>query len=43
MLVLLGVWFLVDEYVHIPWDLVWPVAVIAVGCLLIVGAVRRGR
>lgn len=43
VLVLLGVWFLVDEYLHIPWELLWPVAIIAVGCLLIVGAVRRGR
>ena len=43
VLVLLGVWFLIDEYLHIPWELLWPVAIIAVGCLLIVGAVRRGR
>jgi phage shock protein PspC (stress-responsive transcriptional regulator) len=43
VLVLLGVWFLIDEYVHIPWELVWPVVVIATGCLLIVGAIRRGR
>ncbi len=43
VLVLLGLWFLVDEYVHIDWSLLWPVAIIAVGCLLIVGAVRRSR
>jgi phage shock protein C len=43
VLVLLGVWLLIDEYIHIPWELVWPVAVIAAGCLLILGAVRRGR
>jgi phage shock protein C len=43
VLVLLGVWFLIDEFIHIDWSLLWPVAVIGVGCLLIVGAVRRGR
>jgi phage shock protein C len=43
VLVLLGVWFLIDEYIHIDWSLFWPVVVIAAGCLLIVGAIRRGR
>ncbi len=43
ILVLLGVWFLVDQYVDIDWDLVWPVAVIALGAVLIVAAMRRGR
>jgi phage shock protein C len=41
-LVLLGGWFLVDEYLHVDWTLVWPVAVIAAGVALIVGAARRG-
>jgi phage shock protein C len=43
VLVALGVWFLIKDYVPINWDLVWPVAVIALGGLLIAGAVRRGR
>ncbi|MHB8891233.1 MAG: PspC domain-containing protein [Candidatus Limnocylindrales bacterium] len=43
VLILLGAWFLIDDYVHIDWDLLWPVAVIALGGLLIAGAVRRGR
>jgi hypothetical protein len=43
VLVLLGAWFLVDDYVHIDWNLLWPLAVIAVGGILIVGAIRRGR
>ena len=43
VLVALGVWFLIKDYVPINWDLVWPVAVIALGGLLIAGAVRRSR
>jgi hypothetical protein len=43
VLVVLGAWFLVRDYVPINWDLVWPVAVIALGALLIVEAVRRNR
>lgn len=43
ILVLLGVWFLVDQYVHVNWQLVWPVVVIVLGGLLIAGAVRRSR
>ena len=43
VLVLLGVWFLVDDYIHIDWSLLWPVVVIVIGVLLIAGAVRRGR
>lgn len=42
-LVVLGVWFLVKDYVPINWDLVWPVAIIALGGILIAGAVRRSR
>jgi phage shock protein C len=41
VLIALGVWFLVKDYVAINWDLVWPVAVIALGGVLIVGAMRR--
>lgn len=43
VLVLLGAWFLVDEFLRIDWNLVWPVVVIVVGGLLIAGALRRGR
>lgn len=42
-LMLLGAWILVDEYVHVDWAFVWPVAIIAGGALLIAGAVTRGR
>ena len=43
VLVLIGGWFLVDEYVDIDWDLAWPVVVIGLGALLIAGAMRRSR
>jgi phage shock protein PspC (stress-responsive transcriptional regulator) len=42
-LVVLGVWFLVKDYMPINWDLVWPVVVIALGGVLIAGAIRRGH
>ena len=43
ILVGLGVWFLVAQYIHIDWQLVWPVIVILVGAALIIGAMRRNR
>jgi phage shock protein PspC (stress-responsive transcriptional regulator) len=43
VLVGLGAWFLVDQYVHIDWQLVWPVVVILIGAGLIVAAMRRSR
>ena len=43
ILVGLGVWFLLDQYVHIDWQLVWPVIVIVIGVALIAGAIRRSR
>ena len=43
ILVLLGTWFLVDDYVRIDWNLLWPVIVIVMGGLLIAGAIRRDR
>jgi phage shock protein C len=43
VLVLLGVWFLVDRYVHINWDLLWPVAIMVLGGGLIAGALMRDR
>ncbi len=41
ILILLGTWFLVRQYVRIDWDIVWPVIVIGLGALLIAGAMRR--
>jgi phage shock protein C len=43
ILVVLGVWFLVAQYVDVNWQLVWPVVIIVIGGLLIAGAVRRAR
>ena len=43
ILVLLGAWFLVDQYIDIDWTLLWPVLVMLAGMALIVLAVRRGR
>ena len=43
VLVVLGAWFLVRPYISIDWDVVWPIAIIALGAILIVGAARRGR
>jgi phage shock protein PspC (stress-responsive transcriptional regulator) len=43
VLVLLGIWFLVDRYVHINWDLVWPVVVVVIGLAIIAVAIQRGR
>ena len=43
VLVLLGVWFLVDQFVTIDWDLLWPVIIMVVGGGLIAGALMRSR
>jgi Ca2+/Na+ antiporter len=43
VLIVLGAWFLVDQYVDIDWDIVWPILVIVLGAVLIVGAIRRSR
>ena len=43
VLVLLGAWFLVERYIQVDWDLLWPVVVIVLGVGLIAGAMRRGR
>jgi phage shock protein C len=41
-LVLLGLWFLVREYVPaIRWDLVWPVVLVVAGLAVLVTASRR--
>jgi phage shock protein C len=43
VLVLLGAWFLIDQYIDIDWSLLWPVVVMVLGVALIAGATRRGR
>ncbi len=43
VLILLGAWFLVDQYVDVDWNLLWPVVVIALGVVLMVGAMRRNQ
>lgn len=43
VLVLLGVWFLVDQYVRIDWDLIWPVVIMVAGGALIAAALMRSR
>jgi phage shock protein C len=43
VLVVVGIWFLVDQYVSIDWDLVWPVVVMVIGGALIAGALLRRR
>ena len=41
-LVLIGLWFLVREYVPaIRWDLVWPLLLVGAGVLILVTASRR--
>jgi phage shock protein C len=43
ILLVLGIWFLVDQYVSIDWDVLWPVAIMVAGGALIAGAVLRSR
>jgi phage shock protein PspC (stress-responsive transcriptional regulator) len=43
ILVLLGFWFLVERYVNVDWQLLWPLLVIALGVVVIGGALRRAR
>ncbi|HYI67761.1 MAG TPA: PspC domain-containing protein [Candidatus Limnocylindrales bacterium] len=41
-LVLVGLWFLVREYLpDIDWGFVWPLALVAAGIAILVGAMRR--
>lgn len=41
-LVLIGLWFLVREYVPaIRWDLIWPLLLVGLGALILVTAARR--
>jgi hypothetical protein len=41
ILVALGLWLLIAQYVHLEWNLVWPFVVMGAGVLLIVVALRR--
>ena len=41
VLIILGAWLLVDQFIDIPWDLIWPVVVIVLGAGLIAAAARR--
>ena len=42
ILIGLGVWFLVDQYVpDIDTDLLWPVALVVLGVVLLAVALRR--
>ena len=42
LLVLIGVWFLVREYLPpINWDLLWPVILIGIGALVLFSSARR--
>jgi phage shock protein C len=43
ILVGLGIWFLIDQYISIDWSLLWPAIVIVLGVGLIVAALQRGR
>jgi phage shock protein PspC (stress-responsive transcriptional regulator) len=43
VLIGLGVWFLVDQFIDVNWDLLWPVAIMVLGGALIAGALMRGR
>jgi phage shock protein PspC (stress-responsive transcriptional regulator) len=43
VLVGLGVWFLIDQFVTIDWDVLWPVAIMVAGGALIAGAMLRNR
>ncbi len=43
LLIVLGVWFLIDRYVRVDWSLVWPIAVVVLGVGLIAVAIRRGQ
>jgi phage shock protein C len=42
LLILLGAWFLLRRWINIDFDLIWPVVVIGLGAVLILGAMRRG-
>jgi phage shock protein PspC (stress-responsive transcriptional regulator) len=41
VLVVLGLWLLVGQYIDIDWNLLWPLFVMGAGVLLIAAALRR--
>ena len=43
ILIALGAWFLVDQYLHIDWSLLWPAMLMLGGIGIIVAVARRGR
>ena len=41
-LVAVGVWFLFDRFIpDINWSLIWPLAIVAIGVVIVVSATRR--
>ena len=43
-LVVLGIWFLLRPYLpDISWNLIWPLAIVAVGGLILITAARRSN
>lgn len=41
-LILIGTWFLLREYLpNFNWNFVWPVVIVAIGVVILVGALRR--
>jgi phage shock protein C len=41
VLIFLGIWFLADEYLDIDFGRLWPIAIIGLGVLLLLVALRR--
>lgn len=41
VLILVGIWFLADQYLGIDWSRIWPIAIIGLGVLLLLVALRR--
>lgn len=41
VLIFVGVWFLADEYLNIDFGRLWPIAIIGLGVLLLLVALRR--
>ena len=41
-LILIGTWFLLREYLpNFNWNFVWPVVIVAIGVVILVGALGR--
>ncbi len=41
LLIFIGVWFLIDQYLDFDWGRFWPLAVIGLGVVLLLMALRR--